>query len=539
MSSTACMKQEFGTLIGRPLCALGGGSVLGNDPLGASYWSTSPLPADCGVGLNYCEGSTKDPGDGADFLMSNCVSVPQTGCEYLGAGPCVTQNSVDGGNVTSIMDSQVRTHVQQIASHRLMRDRSDRLRTAFLQEGKTGPDYQELLDCIEAFKIPGGGWIDKSKPRSCDVYTARTSQLLEEYRKLGTWRKYRRKWEKGKAKLKQMLEEDVGVDPQYSSFWGFNARTLKTMESQQYVAAVVSWEYESNYTATGCDVMAAAINFAFRINDIPVEENFKIKVVKQAAKRLRTKANVKKAGVAFHEVDLINSGPGKTADGGWGGHAQAGKRMISLSVCLSFCALLRFSDLAAICVGGIYFYPGDIVNGVRNLGGCMICIPVRKNSQIEPSWVAVADTGNPFGVMARLRDMLKHLGYKVPLRGFIDSDYFLFRDVTLKDGHNHRHKRTDIISGDGVHSLTRKGYRHYLSRFRLALEECCNIPKEMANRDFGFHSMRSGGNTHLFNLGVSKQMRKDIGQWATDIVENGYLRIMMQDKLDTVRLAGL
>ena len=511
---------------------------MGRDPLGASYWSNTPLPAGCGVGLAFAEHSTKDPGDGADFLMSNCKPVSRRSHRgSLGGTQVVAAGATTG---VGDMDPEVKIHVEHVAAHRQMRERADRLRSSnFMLQAKSGPEFEEMLECIECFKIPGGGWVDTAKPRSCDRYTKVAEGLLEDYRKLGTWRKYRRKWEKGKAKLRALLEADIGVDPQYASFWGFNARTLKTPESKRYVAAVVAWEYESNYTATGSGVMAQAINFAFRINEIPVEENFQVNVVKQAALRLRTKSVFKKAGIAFHEVDLINSGEGKTSDGGWGGHVQAGKRMISLAISISFLALLRFSDLAGISVGGIYFFPGVKEGAKQRPGGCMICIPVRKNSQIEPSWVMVADTGHPFGIMARLRAMLVHLGYTVPERGFIDSDKFLFRDVTLLDGHNHRHTRQDIISGDGVRSLTVKGYRHYLSRFRLALQECCNIPKAMANRDFGFHSMRSGGNTHLFKLGVTKQMRKDIGQWATDIVETGYLRIMVQDKLDTIRLAGM
>jgi hypothetical protein len=70
------------------------------------------------------------------------------------------------------------------------------------------------------------------------------------------------------------------------------------------------------------------------------------------------------------------------------------------------------------------------------------------------------------------------------------------------------------------------------------LKQCCGIDGSNT-REFGMHSLRSGGDTHLFKQGFSQEMRMDIGVWATNLVERGYLRQKIAEKLDMCKACGM
>ena len=91
---------------------------------------------------------------------------------------------------------------------------------------------------------------------------------------------------------------------------------------------------------------------------------------------------------------------------------------------------------------------------------------------------------------------------------------------------------------EGRRSLTKKDYNTYLGRFRAALHQCCGFSKAVC-REFGLHSLRSGGDTHLYNIGLPASVRMEIGQWATPTVERGYLRTRIENTLQLIRAAGL
>ena len=52
-------------------------------------------------------------------------------------------------------------------------------------------------------------------------------------------------------------------------------------------------------------------------------------------------------------------------------------------------------------------------------------------------------------------------------------------------------------------------------------------------------SLRSGGDTFLHAQGLTAEERRDVGQWATPLVERGYLRRTLREKLTFMRAAGL
>ena len=57
--------------------------------------------------------------------------------------------------------------------------------------------------------------------------------------------------------------------------------------------------------------------------------------------------------------------------------------------------------------------------------------------------------------------------------------------------------------------------------------------------EFGTQSLRAGGDTHLFNMGVPASVRMDLGQWKTPSVERGYLRIKVKERVTFMQSVGL
>jgi hypothetical protein len=442
--------------------------------------------------------------------------------DMAAASSTPTEGTTAGvGTSTSRETAGPATHEQHVLETKERRDLSDRMRQLWMKQQHKGADFEKLQSQVAEFVLPGGSW-SSGQGRVIDSILHDAEKLIADYRCAGTWRRYLPSWRFAQILLTKWLQEDKHLYVDQYPFWGLNARTLRLPEARDYLVAVVAHKFQTSETATGVATMSHALNLMLTINSIEVNHDFRTKVVKQVAKRLRTKAVKKMAGLSFEEAKQINAK--------WGKHKQRGKRMLSLAVCLGFVALLRFADLAVINIGGIFFTDE----------GVLICVPVRKNAQIYPTWIAVADTHKPDSVVQRLKDMITELGHTVPLRGCINTCEYLFRDIVTADNYTHEHRRTDVLRpGDhGGRSLTKLAYDHYKSRFRAALEQCCGMTKTAA-RLFGMHSMRSGGDTHLFNMGFSSQARRDIGGWATDLVERGYLRMRCKQMFDLARQAGL
>ena len=201
--------------------------------------------------------------------------------------------------------------------------------------------------------------------------------------------------------------------------------------------------------------------------------------------------------------------------------------MIALvAVSMGFLGLLRWADLAVINIGSIFW----------TKEGVLVCIPIRKNSQIFPTWVVIADTHAPDSCVARLRDMVRFLGHDIPDFGTINTTQWLFRPIELNGRRGRASNNAETMGGHGRRAMGRKHYSSYLKMFRAALCACCKMsPCDAAL--FGTHSVRSGGDTHLFNMGFNGPQRRDIGVWASELVERGYLRLHCRQMFAMIRAA--
>ena len=156
------------------------------------------------------------------------------------------------------------------------------------------------------------------------------------------------------------------------------------------------------------------------------------------------------------------------------------------------------------------------------------------------SWLKREDFGTADGRLAfgrllasqssHLKCFMIHL--RMPLRqppkpSVLQDSRFLFRQIRRVNGYTHPHRMEQTV-GTGRVMLDDSGYSAYLHGFRRAARCCCGFGAEAA-RELGTQSLRSGGDTYLHAMGVSAEERRDVGQWATPLVERGYLRRTLKD----------
>ena len=105
-----------------------------------------------------------------------------------------------------------------------------------------------------------------------------------------------------------------------------------------------------------------------------------------------------------------------------------------------------------------------------------------------------------------------------------DNRGFLFRPMQRRKGHTHAHKTEYTLQGGAVSMAVCKttGYNATLKLMRRALTECCGYSRKKC-KAFGTHSCRHGGDTALFDAGVSQEKRQLLGMWKTAEVELTYI----------------
>ena len=339
------------------------------------------------------------------------------------------------------------------------------------------------------------------------------AELVPLHRADLTWQKYAPAWKRASGFLRAAVEAD-GLE--------FTAATLRA--DRRYVTAAALWCFYTTTAATSVETMVGAIRMAMRVNDIPVEDDFMTSVTRSVARRQRAMPVRKRVNFTFTEVRKIARKWGQKS-------ATTARLMIACAIVIGFTLLLRYSDLTVVSIDGLFFTPEGIA----------VYIPRRKNRQAAGgSWLPLADTGREFGAVAILKRLLARLGHAVPdgFVGQMPTRRYLFRDIVPAGGYKFASVRRDMVSGDGRHPIARRAYSHYLTRIRESLRACCGYSKTEA-MEFGTQSLRSGGDTHLFNNGVPQDVRMVLGQWKTPSVEEGYVRSMMSQRFELMAAIGL
>ena len=375
--------------------------------------------------------------------------------------------------------------------------------------------------------MPGGGMRDTEEPSCVDGLLDRAQAVVPVARADSSWKTWGTLWLRARDFLRDAMECDGKV---------WSAATLR--QYPKYIVALAQWCFETNASATGVEKLMGAVGMAMRVNSIILPRLFYVSMIKSASRRIRGRPVKKRRGLAYDEAAKISS------DEGWGGRSSPlADNMIAVAMGLGFSCLLRFVSLAAIIIGGIYWIPPYFEGSERHLGGCVIILAQGKTDQLgRTSQVAVADTGRKDSLVQRLKNLCADLGAPIApgFEGFVDSKRFLFRDMTVQGTSTHKTTRVYKVDMEGRRPMASggKAYGHYKTRMRQAMRECCGYSRTQS-MEFGTQSLRAGGDTHLFNMGVPASVRMDLGQWKTPSVERGYLRIKVKERVTFMQSVGL
>ena len=364
---------------------------------------------------------------------------------------------------------------------------------------------------------------------------AELSSRQGRYRRPATWKAYAGPWRNAWAWIAPKLRMELQIET------GAPARpTVADLSRHAYLAHAWAQKRSKSQKIGAVTTTCTAINFAMHLHELPPIMNRWPMVMLREVMRRDLGRPVKKMHELRHEetANIIES---------WGfGSDCPWRRQVALMMALGRALLLRSADLFVLQVRGIFFLPE----------GVLLCVAFRKNTaQGKYTWLPLADSGMRHSTVALLRLHLERLGYAVPARhqrgdtdgarrvgsGHIgDNRGFLFRPMKRRGNYTHEHKRAYTLQGGSVCMAADKttGYKVTLSLMRRALRECCDYSAELS-RDFGTQSLRRGGDTALFDGGVTQEKRQLLGMWKTPTVELSYIGFSAQQHLRWARPTAL
>ncbi|MCG8626070.1 MAG: hypothetical protein MJE68_29245 [Proteobacteria bacterium] len=180
----------------------------------------------------------------------------------------------------------------------------------------------------------------------------------------------------------------------------------------------------------------------------------------------------------------------------------------TMAICLlGYAGFLRFSELASLRECDVTFYEGHME----------IFVESSKTDQFrEGAWVPIARTNSDICPVSMLERYF-HLGN---IQG--NTDKLLFRGLTSTK-HGYRLHPSGGLSYTRVWELVLE-----------KLEELGLDPKQ-----FGLHSLRSGGASAAANSGVPDRWFKRHGRWRSENAKDGYVKDKLEDRLSVTKNLGL
>jgi hypothetical protein len=273
----------------------------------------------------------------------------------------------------------------------------------------------------------------------------------------------------------------------------------------ELVAAYLAKVHSQSAGVTAVQRAASAINYVMDLHNLGKVANTPVaKAVKRSTvvsrKRPRLKAGVLSKNDVFDYVFT------------WGSPQQPEwKRWVALFVGLSTCTLMRWADgqIPLSCVR----LPADETFSE-------VCMPQRKNRQNgETFWAAVP----PSCTLKLLRDLITDsLGYSISKEGAVlaPDDAFLFPALIHVAGARQGPEAHWKVEPSHT-KLSRGQYGVYLRRYRIGLQECCNMTRAEASL-FSLHTGRRTGDTWMRKAKLDQEKRMMAGCWLAKDSEAMY-----------------
>ena len=269
--------------------------------------------------------------------------------------------------------------------------------------------------------------------------------------------------------------------------WSARYKNVESLPAHPYhVMLFIATLIQQSHSYSKIKNIFYAINWIHKMNNLPNPcKNNQVRLMKEAAKRLVSRAKVKKLPIKpYHLLKIARNNRNKK---------DLKKQRTITMILLGYAGFLRFQELSTLTLGDLIFSEQYV----------KIFIQKSKCDQYRSgSWVFIAQTGNATCPVRAIKKYIK-------LAKVSKASEFIFRALTY-------YKSTNS------YQLREKNQPlSYTSVREMILNEIENIG--INKKFFGTHSLRAGGATAAATFGVSDRLFKQHGRWSSDKAKDGYV----------------
>lgn len=271
------------------------------------------------------------------------------------------------------------------------------------------------------------------------------------------------------------------------------------------VAVYLSYLIQTNSSAAVINAAYYSIQWTHLINLCKNPcDNSLVNLILEGGKRLRSKPIVKKKPITPEILEKIMDK-----------FSQVENLYHSRLVCmvlLGYAGFLRYDELVHIKMCDIKFHQS----------GSHIEIKIEKSKTDvfrQGNIVVIAKTGNKLCPVSYLEKYISYAGL------VFQSEEFIFRAVTF-------------FKKDNVYRLSKINKPLTYTRAReLLLDALKTVGVDF--KEYGLHSLRSGGATTSANNNVPDRLFKVHGRWRSENAKDGYVLDSLKEKLSVTLNLGL
>lgn len=284
--------------------------------------------------------------------------------------------------------------------------------------------------------------------------------------------------------------------------WASSKPGLEVFPAKPFqVALYLSFLIHSARTSSPVEEAVNALSWAHQLAVVedPTEHSL-VRQVLAAAKRILAHKTIKKEPITAEILQKLHD---KFIS------VDADLATIrTMAICLlGYAGFFRFSELAALRESDVKFYNEHLE----------VFVESSKTDQFrDGAWVPIARTHSDTCPVAMLERYMK----LSEIKG--DPDKLLFRGLSSTK-HGYR--------------LRDSGGLSYTRARELVLEKLKAIGLDA--RQFGMHSLRSGGASAAANAGVPDRLFKRHGRWLSETAKDGYIKDKLDDRLSVSKNLGL
>lgn len=324
-------------------------------------------------------------------------------------------------------------------------------------------------------------------------------------------------WSRNKSWALKFAKYARGACPELVSALGIRVAVMSDRVPLAFLANVVR---ERPSETTSVKAAKRAINFLRSLcGSPPLDEDPNIRLFARAARRLVARTVRQSPGMPMAFARAILAA--------WGASGVWWRRMIALMALLAICTVARGAEVVSCLREGLswvrpdgtqvrspYFVPALTIGAggpesESAVKGFMVLLPSRKNKQTSPTWIPVV-------AVSVISLLAVHIRWLDSTMGTRCGTIFPARVVARRAG-----RRAYVPASKPDAAMSVDSFRRLL---RQALIECCGLSPGQAAQ-YGTHSLRIGAVEYLRSIGISAEMRQQLGGWMSASAALGYLQL--------------